>query len=1090
MINKKSRLEVNDTPKFNTKVQDISSPAPPPTLNILPLFEKKSNKEKVEIPPPPVEKKRNKPKEKVEIPPPLVEKKRNKPKEKVEIPPLPVEKKRNKPKEKVAIPPPLVEKTRNKPKEPPQFNNKNNDDFELNYEAVFQNNNQILPLAVNSGVTSTASIVSAQTFVIAPEAKPIPIDAALLSDGNSQDDNASNEDGSIVSELTCFGCQTILDEDEPFIECVKCSDIYHISCAEMTEDNICTACRDEEEDNIISLQNNTSSNESSASNYATTVTLSGGSVSSSDFILSLLKWKECLNNPKTEWSMIEFQDWLRNGGYGQDSRRDKNESIADAISRNLNINEDQIKKLNKMVPVLTLTRQMEKKFPILFQKEIMSLEYEGYLFTATVFYIPLIQNLVNLLQSPMMKRCPFYSPTVQNTCPSLSQSGSLQKSIVENFNVGNDDIPLFVDGMWDGTVTTLAKIIPVWIRFSHADSYYQLRHNESNSLLCLLLPSKSSLSVSNLDGTKISIKTLKKNNNEGLSLITSVLRKFERNALKKFIFDPIKMTQDRKVRFEVDGQHKTLILFVGTISVDIEQRWKDLGNLPGKFPCTFCYARSSCANDCPCANQTRRNPGFDSYLRSQPNKEVLTQHGIKETEVCAMKLSDVYLMPGFGPSSNYCIDLLHCLEAIIKIYEHVLADYGEDLINLSRKFGNGTFGVANSVSFHIKEDNLKDFSGIIMAMLFLPYSLIKNKITPAKHQANVKLVLSLFKIIVLVKDDAPGLLLDEIDTAVAAFRQACEICEQNEGNVLKETVKLHEIKCHLRECIELHGGLRRLSTASIEYLHDPVKKQFKKSSLRPVECDLKVLKLMTYRRIMKNVELLSLPEINQHANFLPEFSFEIHPFGKDLFAILNENFKQVAKIFRVEGVFSNTHTFGSSFFNDLEDSEVFGNSASLSIKCGSRNENIRNPTKIFVPLRSYSHYYCIGYKNDDDEIPGSDVCKEEFCLHHSDLQLNSSFCRRKNTSFAIPLLFIRDYAVCVQLTKLAIPDELQKKSLKNNDKLFESIYSFVKFTEDIIRVDLALVRGNFRFIQITNFNNLFVVELGNNYFQTSSYNKI
>ena len=348
-------------------------------------------------------------------------------------------------------------------------------------------------------------------------------------------------------------------------------------------------------------------------------------------------------------------------------------------------------------------------------------------------------------------------------------------------------------------------------------------------------------------------------------------------------------------------------------------------------------------------------------------------------------------------------DLLHVLDGVTKrIYDILVFFCGRSLDTLTRELGNTTLGVPQSISFHKMEKTLGDFKFIALALILEDSRLkIKRNLVPKEFLARISL--DYLKVIMILKDDAVGLLLKELEDSVQSLEKSILFLENEFGNDFDQlsglvSCKLHEIFQHALIQTTNMGSPRCFSASVGEFKHPVNKKFLRAGSLRLRDQSKTVLEKSYFDYLFREADLF-----NNRLGIARDEPFTM--------SVKYRMFNILKKCKIGESVFVQVCT-KLNLLHELtyiiEDEDIkFSTALECSLICIKRNVPIKTPLKIYampfstlIPGRSLT---LISYSSNTeaslcDYRPGS-------CLIHSSLQLLSSFARIQTSKFGIPLIF-------------------------------------------------------------------------------------
>ena len=297
------------------------------------------------------------------------------------------------------------------------------------------------------------------------------------------------------------------------------------------------------------------------------------------------------------------------------------------------------------------------------------------------------------------------------------------------------------------------------------------------------------------------------------------------------------------------------------------------------------------------------------------------------------------------------------------------------------------------------------------------------KKTAVEKDVLVKNAMEYLRIIVISKDDAVGLLSNELGNSLGELEKYLYVLElaNQESNCLKHvskvvTCKMHEVLQHVRNQTNDMGSPRCFSSSIGEFKH-PVNKKFMKSgSLRLQDQSRTVLEKSYYDFLFNEVELFHVPlnirredpfemtvryrllnimkkgAVNELRSIFMNFWNELLSLDEDYFrSKIQEEFERLLEIFVSQDV-------------------QFGTGLECSLVCRKRNVLIKTPLKLSARpsslIKKNKLLSIVSYS--PDKTASSCFRRPKACLAHGSFELFRSFKNVQTSQFGIPVIFFKE----------------------------------------------------------------------------------
>ena len=214
-----------------------------------------------------------------------------------------------------------------------------------------------------------------------------------------------------------------------------------------------------------------------------------------------------------------------------------------------------------------------------------------------------------------------------------------------------------------------------------------------------------------------------------------------------------------------------------------------------------------------------------------------------------------------GGASYFLVDRLHVLDGVIdKLWLAFRKLYGPSLERTSISFGNLACGVSTGFHFHKMEESLHDFQFVLLALLYHEGIKPRNGLSEDRRKSHARLALQFLRIVVILKDDAPGFLQSDLEESIQSFGLELDGLEMDlETTKLKvelDTAKMHEILVHVAPQVECNGPASNFSSDAFEWAHAETKRTMRAGSLRRDDQAVTVLKRGYFKASLQTRKLV------------------------------------------------------------------------------------------------------------------------------------------------------------------------------------------------------------------------------------------
>ena len=528
--------------------------------------------------------------------------------------------------------------------------------------------------------------------------------------------------------------------------------------------------------------------------------------------------------------------------------------------------------VEKQRPPKKLSRVLDKKVPLKIHKQALTCEFKGVTISADCVYRNLDEVVEQILVSPVnLRNVPLHK--IDNDCEAHSRWGPRLAELAEDFrrekNARPTDILLALQFASDGTATNFTQLHPISLTIFNMDRGARILNMTTSHVVVCMVPVAASLryehngkAISQVEACRIAT---------GLS-IPRVLRMFLRQSAEILLKDVSKLEDGFDIL--VNNLVARYRCFLYSWVCDMEERRNLLNlSLALHWVCSHCFGRPApgCA---PCPDpdlwsltQTNASRTFERQAMLDSidlSAEELVGEEKWDFESCFgykvgsknpfSKLS-AYLTEG-GPS-YFLSDRLHVLDGVTgKLWDALRRIYGPSLERTSSSFGNIACGVSTGFHFHKMEESLHDFQFVVIALLFHDELKLRKDLRLDARQSHSLLVMHFLRLVVILKDDAPGFLEQDLSESIKIFANELERLKddlkQIRAVIELDTAKMHEIIVHLLSQVRENGPAGGFSSDVFEWMHSKTKHSMHAGSKRRDDQAVTVLKQSYYQALQSD----------------------------------------------------------------------------------------------------------------------------------------------------------------------------------------------------------------------------------------------
>lgn len=697
-------------------------------------------------------------------------------------------------------------------------------------------------------------------------------------------------------------------------------------------------------------------------------------------------------------------------------------------------------------PPQNLGRLLDQVTPFHLKYVELKVERDGITFKADFMYRDLTQAVLQLLQSTInLMAGPLHQ--VDSDCPAQSRWGSRLPSLHEQFVKDKHPDPnskiVALQFYSDGTNSNFLSLHPIIISIPEFDRNARALNMATAQVTIAMAPVAGNIRCfkGQKQITMGSAMFVAKNNLTAKSILRIMLRDCVEILMKEL------KALENGVWVNLHNQFTKLYCFLYSWICDMEER-RDILNLSMAmhWVCTHCFARPLPNSACCGMEQLDELVDFGE-LRTDANIQLIEtvlrkaeqeytvvdskfnfehRFGFKQSSKCPISSQTNFIVDGAG--AYFAFDCLHLLDGIVvRLWKMLEVVYGGSLKAVTMDLGNCALGVASDMKFHKMEEALHDFQFVALAFV------IGDGLQPNKswlkglmcsHRNNHPLLMESFlDIIYILKDEAPGLLIDRLENAIAEAQSYLAELEADLkclGHKFEETSKIHELFAHVVRQLELFGSAGGISSNIGEFSHPEHKALVKLGSKQTDYQADTVLQGAFYKACFTEIShVFELDEtvpasrpFNPVATFrLCQMQMQFRKLGA--IGMLKRNLAQVIQLadLNIDGSDPRVQISGTNEFLDLAQITQFSISIKCYLRCSFRKQDIKRDmtARVFGPVgvKFEQNHRVLAFGPINPVI--SAQCRFENCRFHGrDLQLHSSYAKMisPETEFGIPLLFV------------------------------------------------------------------------------------
>ncbi|HYE76194.1 MAG TPA: hypothetical protein VEF04_22805, partial [Blastocatellia bacterium] len=444
----------------------------------------------------------------------------------------------------------------------------------------------------------------------------------------------------------------------------------------------------------------------------------------------------------------------------------------------------------------------------------------------------------------------------------------------------------------DGTATNFSAFHPVSVSLHNTDRSARILNLKSTQVLAGLAPTERDLSYM-YNGERVSFQKARELVKDFST--SMILRHLLREVVKVVMAEVAELEQGFVCDVSGAGVAKVRCFLFSWVC-DMEERRNLLNlSLPPHWQCTHCFGRPTPGCQ-PCPLDDCWELVTDKCARSFETMETLSAINKDDEnfgdeawsfEACfGFKLSERAPFDKElncivdGPWSYFLFDRLHMLDGILqKLYKALRATYGQSLDSASMSLGNLACGVSTGVHFHRMEEGLHDFQFVVVALVCCHSALRQRSLDAERIKSHVALVTNFLRIVVILKDDAPGLLQTDLVASIDAFAKALyQLKAELDGtkNEFDITSKMHELIAHCADQVEENGPPSNFTSDAFEWDHKRYKSMQSFGSMRNEDKRETVLRQSCYDTLLAEVPAASTKgEIRPSTSFEPLTRFRV-----------------------------------------------------------------------------------------------------------------------------------------------------------------------------------------------------------------------